>query len=159
MRSNVKPAPVVVDHKYSGSDAFAKLPTQAEDTPKPVMCCSRLETSMETSDDCAVPPPQVVGAASAAASLLCWVVPASLPEPLDASELVVEPAELALEPEEFVLESEVEPAPGLPPGELEAVSVPASATSFVRLPGDPHAVIAIRRAGRPTMEGVRMGDP
>lgn len=36
-----------------------KLPSQAEDTPKPVMGCSRLDTLIWTSEDCAVPPPQV----------------------------------------------------------------------------------------------------
>ncbi len=59
MRSNVKPAPVVVDQRYAGSVALAKLPAQAEETPKPVMCCCRLDSLTVTSDACAVPPPHV----------------------------------------------------------------------------------------------------
>jgi hypothetical protein len=59
MRSNVKPAPVVVDQRNSGSDALAKLPAQAEDTPNPVIRCSRLDSLIVTSAAWTVPPPHV----------------------------------------------------------------------------------------------------
>ena len=76
---------------------MAKLPAQAEDTPKPVMCCWRLETSIEMSDDCAVPPPQV-----------------GLPD--DEVELEVElPDELVVEPDEDVDELDELGAPPAPP--------------------------------------------
>jgi hypothetical protein len=39
MRSNVRPAPLVVDHRKSASDAFLKLPDHALETPKPVIFC------------------------------------------------------------------------------------------------------------------------
>ncbi len=148
---------------------------------------------IETSDDCAVPPPQVGGAASAAASLP-WLVPASPPELVDALALELEPVELmlepvvlepvvlepvelmlepvepeepVLEPEELVLELDPEVVPELkpdaePPDDVDAVPVPpsepASAPSFGKpLDDDPHATMANRRPGRPTMERARMG--
>ena len=60
MRSNVNPAPFVVDQSVSGSlVASLRLPPQAEEHPKPVILCWRLETSIVTSEGCAAPPPQV----------------------------------------------------------------------------------------------------
>src|SRR2546430_1411751 len=38
-RSNVRPAPFVVDQRKSASDAFLKLPDHALETPKPVIFC------------------------------------------------------------------------------------------------------------------------
>src|SRR5271156_2681297 len=69
MRSNVNPAPVVVDQRYSGSDGLLKPPAQAEETPNPVMCCSRLDSSTVMSEGWAVPPPQVGLEVSFAASV------------------------------------------------------------------------------------------
>jgi hypothetical protein len=60
MRSIVSPAPFVVDHSVSGSFVGSlRFPAQAEEHPKPVIFCWRLETSIVTSEDCAAPPPHV----------------------------------------------------------------------------------------------------
>src|SRR5579862_308109 len=57
MRSIVNPAPFVVDQSVSGSFAGSlRLPPHAEEHPKPVILCWRLETLIVTSEACAAPP-------------------------------------------------------------------------------------------------------
>jgi hypothetical protein len=122
MRSIVSPAPFVVDQRVSGSFVGSlRLPPHADEHPKPVILCWRLEVSIVTSEDCAAPPAHVPEPPST--PTVCTTppsvgdVPASRPAPLDPASLPeLEPAPELDEP------PEVEPLPEPDePLELEVV--------------------------------------
>src|SRR5271166_4209570 len=125
MRSIVSPAPFVVDQSVSGSFAGSlRLPPHAEEHPKPVIRCSRLETLMVTSDGCAAPPPHVPDPPST--PTVCTAppsvggIPESSPAPLDpppSPEL--EPAPELDGPPDVEPLLELEEAPELDPLELD----------------------------------------
>jgi hypothetical protein len=130
MRSIVNPAPFVVDQSVSGSFVGSlRLPAQADEHPKPLILCWRLETLIVTSEDCAAPPPHVPDPPST--PTVCTVPPSAgeippsdgvtpspllLPELDPAPELDEAPTvEPLLEPEDPLEPSEV---PELAPLEL-----------------------------------------
>lgn len=154
MRSIVNPAPVVVDQSVAGSFAgLLRLPAQAEEHPKPVILCWRLEMSIVISEDCAAPPPHVPDPPST--PTVCTVppsareMPPSSPPPLDplslpdldaASELAasreLDPLELEPlpdpdEPLELAELPELDPLELATPPELDPPAEPETAASFV----------------------------
>jgi hypothetical protein len=142
MRSIVNPAPFVVDQSVSGSFVGSfRLPPQAEEHPKPLILCWRLETLIVTSEDCAAPPLHVPDPPST--PTVCTAppsvgdIPASSPAPpdplplpeLDPAPEVDEPPEVEplLEPDEPLEPSGV---PELDPLELDALPEPGAAASL-----------------------------
>src|SRR5271166_4633808 len=130
MRSIVSPAPFVVDQSVSGSFVGSlRLPPQAEEHPKPLILCWRVDVLIVTSEDCAAPPAQVPDPPSTPTVCttppsLCEIPPSS-PAPLDAPPLPELPApeldgppevEPLLEPDE---PTEPEDVPELDPLELD----------------------------------------
>jgi hypothetical protein len=145
MRSIVNPAPFVVDQSVSGSFVGSlRLPPHAEEHPKPVILCWRLETSIVTSEDWAAPPPHVPDPPST--PTVCTAppsvgdIPASSPAPLDPPPLPeLEPApeldgppevEPLLEPDEPIEPEEVSELDPLEPDPLpELKTLPESEAS------------------------------
>jgi hypothetical protein len=142
MRSIVNPAPFVVDQSVSGSFVGSlRLPPHAEEHPKPLILCWRLEALIVTSEDCAAPPPHVPDPPST--PTVCTAPPSVVgippsgpipPEPLPLPELDPAPeldappeVEPPLEPFEPI---EPEEFPELDPLELdplpELVTLPES---------------------------------
>jgi hypothetical protein len=127
MRSIVNPAPFVVDQSVSGSFvASFRLPAQAEEHPKPLILCWRLETLIVRSEDCAVPPPQVPDPPST--PTVCTTppsvgVPPSSPAPLEPPPLPELEAAPELEDAPELAPPEVAPLPD-PDELLEAPEVP-----------------------------------
>jgi hypothetical protein len=143
MRSIVNPAPFVVDQSVSGSFVGSlRLPAQAEEHPKPLILCWRLETLIVTSEDCAAPPPHVPDPPST--PTVCTAPPSvgeTGPTPLDPLPLPeLEPAPEVDEPPEVPPEVEpllepdepLEPSgvPELDPLELGALPEPEAAASL-----------------------------
>src|SRR5579863_5172390 len=153
MRSIVKPAPVVVDQSVSGSFVGSlRLPPQAEEHPKPVILCWRLEVLIVMSDDCAAPPPHVPDPPST--PTVCTTppsfceVPPSGPAPLDPLPLPLDPApELDEAPE---VEPPLDPdEPREPPDapELE----PPELVTLPELDGLPEEEAAASLSGEPSL--------
>jgi hypothetical protein len=184
MRSIVNPAPFVVDQSVSGSFVGSfRLPPQAEEHPKPLILCWRLETLIVTSEDCAAPPLHVPDPPST--PTVCTAppsvgdIPASSPAPPDPPPLpeldgppevepLLEPDE-PIEPEEVpeLDPLELEPLPELetlpeseaptsPCGELPAVELLPHAPAITTR-HTRHPVIAER--GRTPVEAVSMLTP
>jgi hypothetical protein len=142
MRSIVNPAPFVVDQSVSGSFVGSfRLPPQAEEHPKPLILCWRLETLIVTSEDCAAPPLHVPDPPST--PTVCTAppsvgdIPASSPAPPDPLPLPeLDPApevEPLLEPDEPLEPSgvpELDPPELGAPLELDALPEPEAAASL-----------------------------
>jgi hypothetical protein len=173
MRSIVKPAPFVVDQSMVGSFAGSlRLPPQAEEHPKPLIRCWRLEVLIVTSDDCAAPPPHVPDPPSTPTVCTsppspCEVPPSDpasldpVPLPLDAPPELDEAPEVEppLEPDE---PPELPDVPELEPPELvepeldalpeeEAAASLSGELSLVELLPQA-AAIAARQARHPRAE-------
>jgi hypothetical protein len=170
MRSIVNPAPFVVDQSVSGSFVGSlRLPPHAEEHPKPLILCWRVEVAIVTSDDCAPPPPHVPDPPST--PTVCTTppsfceIPLSGPTPLDPLPLpLAPPPELDEAPEVAPLagpDGPPEPPDVSEPEPLELETLPeldglpeevaaslSDELSLVELP--PHALaIAARHARHP----------
>jgi hypothetical protein len=178
MRSIVNPAPFVVDQSVSGSFVGSfRLPPQAEEHPKPLILCWRLETLIVTSEDCAAPPLHVPDPPST--PTVCTAppsvgdIPASSPAPPDPLPLpeLDGPPELEplLDPDDPI---EPEEVPELDPLELETLPESEAPTSPCgELPAEellPHALAittrhtrhpVIAERGRTPVEAVPMLTP
>jgi len=153
MRSIVSPAPFVVDQSVSGSFVGSlRLPPQAEEHPKPVILCWRVEVLIVTSEDCAAPPAQVPDPPSTPTVCttppsLCEIPPSG-PTPLDPPPLPLDPAPELDEPPE--VEPLLEPDDPLEPPDVPELE-PLELVVLPELDALPEEEAAASLSGEPSL--------